>query len=323
MEALTRTGQDEPQELGLSKAVPLDRNPAAVYLASLGPGSRRTMKQALDTIAGMLSRGRLGALELDWSRLRYQHTQAIRTALAELYRPATADKMLYSLKGVLKEAWRLGLMDAETFHRAVDLKRIKGHALPAGRALSAGEIRSLFVGCEQEDGPIAVRDAALVGVLYGAGMRHSEVVALDLADLNTETGAIVVRAGKGRKDRIVYSSEGALEALRDWVIVRGSEAGPLFCPVRKGGRIVLRRMTDQAVFNRLRFLAERVGVKSFSPHDLRRTFISDLLDLTGDIVTVQNLAGHSSSTTTARYDRRGERAKKKTAGKLHVPYRAR
>jgi site-specific recombinase XerD len=95
---------------------------------------------------------------------------------------------------------------------------------------------------------------------------------------------------------------------------------PLFLPVDKGGTIHRRRMTDQAVLVVLRKRAGQAGVSAFSPHDLRRTFISDLLDCGADLATVQRLAGHSNVSTTARYDRRGEKAKKKAAELLHVPY---
>lgn len=75
----------------------------------------------------------------------------------------------------------------------------------------------------------------------------------------------------------------------------------------------MRRMTDQAVLAMLRQRPVKAGVGHFSPHALRRTFISDLLDAGADIATIQKLAGHSSVATTGRYDRRGEYAKQRAA----------
>ena len=160
----------------------------------------------------------------------------------------------------------------------------------------------------------------MLAVLYGAGVRRAEAVALDVADYDPESGALTIRRGKGNKARMMYATNGASEALGDWLVRRGSEPGPLFVPVDKAGRIVFRRLTPESVFDRLAHLARRAGVTRFSPHDMRRSFISDLLDNGADLAVVQAMAGHANPATTARYDRRGERAKQRAAGLLHVPY---
>ena len=117
--------------------------------------------------------------------------------------------------------------------------------------------------------------------------------------------------------------DGAAAALADWLTIRGDGPGALFVNIWKGGHLKGNRLTTQAVYHILQKRAAQAGVKDLSPHDFRRTFVGDLLDAGADIAVVQRLAGHASVTTTARYDRRPEQAKRKAARLLHVPYRRR
>lgn len=302
--------------------LPLDRNAAAVYLASLALGSRRTMRDALNVIAAMLTNGDADALTLQWAALRFQHTAAIRAKLAEHYGAATANKMLSALRGVLKTSWRLGQMSADDYNRAADVQGVNGATLPKGRALASGEIDALMTACLNDSSAAGTRDAAIIALLRVGGLRRAEICALNVDDYDAASGALVIR-GKRNKERAGYVTNGAKEALDDWLILRGNETGALFCPVSKGGTIILRRMYPEAIFNLLCKRAAQAGVKDLSPHDFRRTFAGDLLDAGADIVTVQKLMGHANVQTTARYDRRGEQAKRKAVALLHVPYRKR
>src|SRR5438445_11074544 len=175
----SRTDDDTPRhELAVPEKIALDRHPVAVYLARLALSSRRTMHAALNSIAGLLSEDRYDAWSLAWEKLRYRHTTAVRALLADgRYAPSTANRHLAALRGVLKECWRLGYVSAEGFQRAAALEPVRGSRLPRGRALQPGELRSLFAACEDDDRKkpaMAARDAAILALLYGSGLRRAE-----------------------------------------------------------------------------------------------------------------------------------------------------
>ena len=110
--------------------------------------------------------------------------------------------------------------------------------------------------------------------------------------------------------------------LKDWMKIRGNEPGPVFLEVNKGSNLVEgKRITTQAIYYLLKSRAKRAGIEKFSPRDIRRTFVSDLLEAGVDIATVDRMAGHSSVVTTARYDRRPEQTKQRAAMLLKVPYK--
>ena len=303
---------------------PLAQNPAAVYVASLSAGSKRTMEQALQVLADLATDGACDPLTMPWHLLRYEHTQALRAKLADRYNARTANKMLSALRGVLKAAWQLEQMTAEDYQRAVNVKGVTVSTpdqAETGRALTTGELITLLGACA--DGSDAgIRDAAILSIGYACGLRRSELSGLQLANFDASQQTLTIH-GKRNKTRVVYLQNGALDALSDWLYVRGQAAGPLFTRIHKGDHVTADGLTSQAIYNILQQRADQAGVKAFTPHDLRRTFAGDLLDAGADIVTVQKLMGHSNVTTTAGYDRRDAKAKRKAVEKLHVPYQKR
>lgn len=297
-----------------------NKNAAIVYLASLGSAhSRRAMQHDLEVISEIAAPG-VPFDAVPWGSLRYEHTQAIRARLTERYDATTTNHMLTALRQVLKSAWRLGQMSAEEYMRAADIQNVRGSKpeQAAGRAVTDGELRAIVAVCK--DGTATgARDAAIFALAYSGGLRRAELTALDMEHIDAQTGIMKVH-GKGNKQRTVHIHNGALRALQDWLAVRGDAPGALFLPVRKGGKIQSGRMSDQSIYDIMRHRAEQAGVKSFSPHDLRRTFAGEMLDAGVDIATVQKMMGHANVSTTAGYDRRGERAKADAARKLHYPY---
>ena len=291
---------------------------ALVYLAGLAPTGRRTMAGALRGVA-MLLGGQDDLAAMDWGALRFEHVVAIRAKLAESLAPATVNKYLAALRGVALAAWGLGQMSADDLAKIKSVKGVRGHTLPAGRALGGGELRALLGAC-RDGTPAGTRDAAILALGYGCGLRRAELAALGIDSILADNGEFTIKIlGKGSKERLAYADNGAAAALAQYLATRGDAPGPLFLAGRKGGKLGGAGMTPQAIRDVVSRRASQAGLASLSPHDLRRSFVSDLLDSGVDIATVASMAGHANVQTTARYDRRGETAKRRAAKSLFVP----
>ena len=109
-------------------------------------------------------------------------------------------------------------------------------------------------------------------------------------------------------------------AVSAWIAVRGTEDGPLFRPVNKGGRVIAGGMSLRAIGKRVQVLGTRAGLGKVSPHMLRRSFATSLLSAGNDLSVTADLMGHARTDTTRLYDRRGESAKRAAASTISVPY---
>lgn len=307
----------------------LGRDPVALYMDGLAPDSRETTRRSLRRIARLLEYPHPD--QVPWERLRQPDVARIRslletstTAKGKRVSPATANAALAALRGVLKAARDLGHMSADEYTGVAGVRLVRGSRLLAGRAARPGELGALLETCYRDPTPAGARDAAIIALLYGTGMRRAELAELALEHYNRESGEIRV-LGKGNKERLAFVSGGAAAALADWIAVRGEHPGRLFVPINKGGRILAGGITAKSVYQVLSKRAAEAGLSEpLTPHDLRRSFAGDLLDTNqADLSTVQQLMGHSSPQTTARYDRRPDAARRRATELLHVPYRRR
>ena len=408
--------------------------PALAYLALLGPGSRAAQSSALAGIA--LRLGAPDVMRCPWHTLDRTRTLAIRAWLLEAYAPATANRMLSALRGVLKECWRSGLMEDAAYHRAADLPAVKSEKLPAGREIRPEELAELFRVLGR--GRNGARNRALLAVLAGAGLRRSEAAALTFGDLDLDTGELKIRGAKGGRDRVAWLGPSPLAVVRAFVMgediedlerlermveKRGKTVEEFATPeefsayyrrnkvlwgphtghsayadvpagfatkrnrtgrtlagyaeelvgagrfadtgdaaefieevlcnphgavvpaLGYGGGVEIRAASEAAgdelrrravfvadldtdslfgvtaagVYKLIQRGSRRAGLAPLTPHDFRRTYVTRLLEAGADLAVVRDLAGHADVSTTARYDRRGERAKKAAAALLEVP----
>ena len=248
---------------------------------------------------------------IPWHRRPTTTLAALRAALADRYAVATANASVNAIRGALRAAWLSGDMDRAMLERSLAaLRQVRGNAAP-GRALSPVEARKLFEAA-------GARDAALLALAYGAGLRRAELAAARLADLDGDTLGV---HGKGRRERFAYlGANGCAAAVSAWIAVRGTEDGPLFRPVNKGGRVIAGGMSPRAIGKRVQVLGTRAGLGKVSPHMLRRSFATSLLSAGNDLSVTADLMGHARTDTTRLYDRRGESAKRAAASTISVPY---
>lgn len=241
----------------------------------------------------------------NWKSLDYAGMVKIRSHLLnEKKSVRTVNLCLAALKGVAQCAFHLNVLSAEQLLHIKSVKRIPVRKGLFGRSLNGREIKTLLRYCQSDKSIIAIRDAALLAVMVTTGLRRAEIASLNFDNYDEIEGQIYVYQTKGNKDRICYLPLLTRKLLKKWLIKRGYNPGSLFCRVWKNGKVDAHRISTQAIYNIVREWAGRSGLGKLTPHDLRRSFITRLLESNVDINTVSQLVGHSDISTTSRYDLR-------------------
>ena len=210
----------------------------------------------------------------------------------------SAARTLVAVRGLHRFLALEGVLDADPA-RTVSPPKAPSR-LP--KAIPVEDVERLLEAASVGDTPASLRDRALLEVLYGTGARISEAVGLDVDDVEGDDGVVRLR-GKGGKERIVPLGSYAATALDAWLVrgrptfaSRGVGTPALFLNARGG------RLSRQSAWSVLRACAERAHVPGhLSPHTLRHSFATHLLEGGADVRVVQELLGHASVTTTQIY----------------------
>jgi integrase/recombinase XerD len=214
-------------------------------------------------------------------------------------RPASHRRKAAAIRAFYRFCLADGIVERD-IHTLLDLPR-GGRPLPD--TLDRDEVSSLL-DAVPPDAPLAIRDRALLELLYASGLRIGEALALDGDDLSLEAGTVRVM-GKGERERLVPVGDVALDALRRWIsevrlgwlpASHGRRGGPLFLSARG------RRLGRMDAWRIIRRASLRAGIaRHVTPHTLRHSFATHLLEGGADLRVVQELLGHASITTTQLY----------------------
>ncbi len=298
---------------------------------SVARGSEKTARLRLERLARVVMAS--GAVDdpalvwgTDWTQLPAEAYETLDRSIGATWgAPSTRNAMRDSVRAVIRGCRDAGLMGHDAATVALSAlrpeklgrdaeKQARGH-------IDQAAVKSAFEAMAADPSPTARRDAALIALLVGAGLRREEAVTLNLADLDAGRETLVV-TGKGGVVRDVPLAPGVRRAVSAWLAVRGDMDGPLLTPMSKEvPRVAVlgRPMSVNAVAAAVkrRFAGDGDDVR---PHDLRRTFVGDLLDAGADLSAVSKIVGHANPATTAGYDRRGISARRAAVEKLSVPF---
>jgi integrase/recombinase XerD len=210
--------------------------------------------------------------------------------------PATIHRKSACLRSFYRHLRRDGLLDTDPTATLSTPRRSR--KLP--QVLTRGEVERLLTQPRGTE-PAALRDRALLELMYACGLRASEAIGLDLMDVDVQEGVLRAR-GKGSKERIVPIGQAALKALRIYLergrplLVKGAPEASLFVNFRGG------RLTRQGLYKIVRRHAQTAGLADrMSPHTLRHTFATHLLAGGCDLRSVQEMLGHADVSTTQLY----------------------
>jgi site-specific recombinase XerD len=266
-------------------------------LNSLGsPASRRVYEYAIDQfIAWYCSEPRLAFNRI--VVVRYRMYLESRSLAAN-----TINQQLAAVRRLAHEAADSGLLSPELAAGISRVKGVKQLGFRSGNWLSAEE-SSEVLKCARGNSMRAKRDYAMLALLFGCGFRRSELVGLELDEIQMRQGhwAVVDLIGKGGHIRTVPIPQWVKAALDQWVVAARVTEGRIFRAVARAGKVWGKGISQNVVWYVVRGCRQRAGLDHIAPHDLRRTCAKLCHSSGGELEQIQFLLGHASVQTTERY----------------------
>ena len=304
-------------------ALQLVQAPVALYLQQLAASSRQTMRYVLQDAADRLGVDDVAIEEFPWHQLQPGHITALVAALrTDGYAPNTSSLYVNAIRGVMNQAWQQSLITQDQLLKIRAVKAGGGSRLIKGRNLRRTLIRELMDVCAADPRPQGLRDAAIIAILYGSGMRKSESVNMDLRQVNMAERSLQV-LGKGNKELIKFAPAWAFEKLQVWLDFRREQLPEgvsddtfLFNRIRRGSHITRERITKHAIYYIAKQRGKQVGV-DIMPHDFRRSFITRVIE-EYDVSIAQKLAHHANIATTVSYDMRDDNERRNATDRFSL-----
>jgi site-specific recombinase XerD len=276
-----------------------------LHLMSLkSKNSRKTLTSIFNNIARMFEAP--DHLLFDWVSLKPADVDTVIEILSEKrkLRPTTVNSYISAIRALFKTGYVNGLIDHNTFHRMSYIKGVKSTRIIKNRAPTTEEVlKFLITHCESHESAMGTRDAAMISVLAGCGLRRAELTSITMDDYDKALRTFRV-IGKGNKERMVPIPKSCMCKIESWINnYRGTSGAYLFCRVRRHDVVQSNspKLSGNAVYDMLKKRTKECEKDHIRPHGLRRFCGTTLLKAGKDLVLVRDYLGHNSISTTQIY----------------------
>lgn len=287
------------------------------FMAGFAPSSRITMRYALRRIAddlGMIGAGGGKIENVEWHTIKAGAVSELLYIWRDQLDVSTIRLYMHALRGVARACFIRGMMPADEFALLGQVKMPRGrNKVGRGRAIEQKYKAELLRDCMMDERIQGVRDAALIALLFGSGIRRAEAASLLDENLDLDDAEFRVRV-KGGDYVVRYLAAWTLPYLKAWRDVRRANelhTGPFLSRIWKGGKITNNAMQGRSLFYLLEERSKRAGLPFLvRPHDARRTVGTEMLSTHGELIA-QKVLGHADLSTTRLYDKRSDEVVKR------------